>query len=187
MRKKTTYPLIAAATVALFVSCSSHEEKVKEEHNAGKEKVEEKAALVQGIGEGLQTSGKQAVTALSEGIGSIVKGAEEGFDKSLTKVNLKADTSVSVYGIKLGKCGKYFSDSLKTNVVSAYAIFNEDFNSELVLVAVDSENLEVGRAKQKLQEKEGVSKYIDFAFDKRMNIDIVKQFNLSVNIKKKKK
>jgi hypothetical protein len=186
MRKKTIYPLVAALTVALFCACSSHEDKVKEERQEGKEKVEEKAALVQGIGEGLKTSGKEAVTALSEGIGSIVKGAEEGFDKSLTKVNLKADTSVSVYGIKLGKCGKYFSDSLKTNVVSAYSIFNEDVNSELVLIAIDNDNLEVGRSKIKVKEKEGTSKYIDFAFDKRMNIDIVKQFNLSVNIKKKK-
>jgi hypothetical protein len=186
MNKKIIYPLFAAVTVACFFACSSHEDKVKEERNEGKEKVEEKAALVQGIGEGLKTSGKDAVEALTEGVGSIIKGAENGFDKSLTKVNLKADTSVSVYGIKIGKCGKYYSDSLKTNVVSAYGVFNEDFNSELLLVAIDQDNMEVGRVKQKLNEKEGASKYIDFAFDKRMNIDIVKEFKLSVNIKKKK-
>ncbi|MCE3260350.1 MAG: hypothetical protein K0S12_1991 [Bacteroidetes bacterium] len=180
------YPLIAAAALVCFSACSSHEDKVKEEHDKGKDKVEEKSALVQGVGEGLKTSGKSAISALTEGVGAVIKGAEEGFDKGLTKVNLKADTSVSVFGIKIGKCGKYYSDSLKTNVVSAYGVFNEDFNNELLLIATDNDNQEVGRVKQKLNEKEGASKYIDFAFDKRMNIDIVKEFKLSVNYKKKK-
>jgi hypothetical protein len=187
MKTMKIYPLIAAVTLTCFCACSSHEDKVKEEHDKGKEKVEEKSAMVQGVGEGLKTSGKSAISALTEGIGAVVKGAEVGFDKGLTKVNVKADTSVNVFGIKIGKCGKFYSDSLKTNVVSTYAIFNENFDNELLLVATDNENQEVGRVKQKVNEKEGSAKYVDFAFDKRMNIDIVKEFKLTVNYKKKKK
>ncbi len=172
--------------VAALTACSSHEEKVKEEHDEGKEKVEEKAAMVQGVGEGLKSSGKDAIESLSEGVGAIIKGAESGFDKSLTKVNLKADTTLTVYGIKTGKSGKYYSDSLKTNAVSVYMLFNEDINTDLLLVATDNENMEVGRVKQKVNEKEGSSKYVEFAFDKRMNIDLVKEFKLSVYRKNKK-
>jgi hypothetical protein len=185
MNIKVKYIFPLALGLTLF-ACSSHEEKVKEEHDKGKEKVEEKASMVQGVGEGLQTSGKDAISALSQGVSSLIKGAEEGFDKGLTKVNLKADTSVSVYGLKVGKAGKFYSDSLKTNVVSVYAVFNEDFNSELLLIANDPENMEVGRVKNKFSEKEGASKYIDFIFDNRVKLDIVKEFKLSVNIKKKK-
>jgi hypothetical protein len=187
MRKmKNINKFLAAAIAVCLVACSSHEEKVKEEHNAGKEKVEEKAALVEGIGEGLKSSGKDAMSALSEGVGAVVKGAEEGFDKGLTKVNVKADTSVSVYGMKIGKCGKYFSDSLKTNVVSVYTIFEENVNTEMMIVAIDGEKMEVGRSLVKVNEKEGTTKYIDYAFDKRVNIDIVKEFKLAVKFKKKK-
>jgi hypothetical protein len=185
MHKKNNI-IFALAISLCLCACSSHEEKVKEEHNAGKEKVEEKAALIDGIGEGLKSSGKDAISSLSEGVGSVIKGAEEGFDKSLTKVNLKADTSVSVYGMKIGKSGKYFSDSLKTNVVSVYTIFEENVNTEVVMVATDAEKMEVGRASVKVNEKEGTTKYIDYAFDKRVNIDIVKEFKLAVKIKKKK-
>jgi hypothetical protein len=184
MFKLKTYPLLFCAAL-LLACCSSHEEKVKQEQNKGKEKVEEKAALVQGIGEGLKNSGKEAASALSEGLGAVIKGTEEGFDKSLTKVKLKADTSVSVFGCQIGKCGKYFSDSLRTNVVSVYTVFNENFNKEFILYAFDGENLEVGRVKQKLNEKEGAARYVDFAFDKRVNIDLVKEFRLAVNYKRK--
>ncbi len=187
MRKMKDIKLIFASAFAVcLVACSSHEEKVKEEHDKGKEMVEEKSSMVKGIGEGLTTSGKDAISALSEGVGSVIKGAEEGFDKSLTKVNLKADTSVSVYGMKIGKSGKYFSDSLKTNVVSVYTIFEEDVDHEVVMVATDAEKAEVGRSTVKVKEKEGTTKYIDYVFDKRVNIDIVKEFKLSVKIKKKK-
>lgn len=187
MRKmKNINKFLTAAIAVCLVACSSHEEKVKEEHDAGKEKVEEKAALVEGIGEGLKTSGKDAISALTEGVGSVVKGAEEGFDKGLTKVNLKADTSVAVFGMKVGKCGKYFSDSLKTNVVSVYTIFEENVNTEVVMIATDADKTEVGRSTVKVNEKEGTTKYIDYAFDKRVNIDIVKEFKLAVKIKKKK-
>jgi len=176
----------ASAVAVSLVACSSHEEKVKEEHSEGKEMVEEKAAKVEGIGEGLKTSGKDAISALTEGIGSVVKGAEEGFDKGLTKINLKSDTSVSVYGMKIGKSGKYFSDSLQTNVVSVYTIFEENVDHDVVMVATDADKAEVGRSTVKVKEKEGTTKYVDFAFDKRVNIDIVKEFKLSVKIKKKK-
>ncbi len=186
LKTKNINNLFIAVVAVCSIACSSHEEKVKEEHDKGKDKVEEKAALVQGIGEGLKTSGKDAISALSEGVGSVIKGAEEGFDKSLTKVNLKADTSVAVFGMKIGKSGKYFSDSLKTNVVSVYTIFEEDVNTDVVMVATDADRSEVGRSKVKVNEKEGTTKYIDYVFDKRVNIDIVKEFKLSVNIKKKK-
>lgn len=187
MRSMKNINIIFIATLSLcLIACSSHEEKVKEEHDSGKEKVEEKAALVEGIGEGLKTSGKDAISALTEGVGSVVKGAEEGFDKGLTKVNVKADTSMSVFGMKIGKCGKYFSDSLKTNVVSVYTIFEENVNTDVVMVATDADKAEVGRAIVKVNEKEGATKYIDYVFDKRVNIDIVKEFKLAVKIKKKK-
>lgn len=186
MKKTITYSVVSALALTVFVACSSHEEKVKEEHNKGKEKVEEKAALVEGVGEGLKSSGKDAVSALTEGVGAIIKGAEEGFDKGLTKVNVKADTSVAVYGIKIGKSGKYFNDSLKVNAVSVYMVFEENVNTDVIMTATDKDNQEVGRVKQKVNEKEGTAKYIDFIFDKRTNIDIVKEFKLAVNIKKKK-
>lgn len=179
------YPVIALLVLALL-ACASHEEKVKDKHDEGKEQTEEKAAVVKGAGEGLKSLGKDAMESLSEGIGEVIKGAKSGFDKSLTKVNLKADTSVSVYGIATGKSGKYYNDSLKTNAVSVYMLFNEDINIDLLLVATDHENMEVGRVKQKVNEKEGTSRYVDFVFDKRMNIDLVKEFKLSVYHKKKK-
>ena len=63
------------------------------------------------------------------------------------------------------------TDSTTDNILSAYLIFQKDFNEGLMVRVINKEGEEYGRIVQEVTGKKDEAKYVDFVFDKRTNID----------------
>jgi hypothetical protein len=164
----------------LLIACASKEERIKQEHDDGQQEVKEKSAYVKGVGEALSDDGKDAAEKISEGVGEVFKGLNSGFDKSLSKVNVKVSKDLQKY-FSLGRTGKFYNDSLQHTEVVLYVIVEKDTSANVILKAFDSENVELGRKAMKISGKsleEGG--YVSFSFDKRTPIDLVEYFELQI-------
>jgi hypothetical protein len=173
---KNTYAII----FFLIIACASKEERIKEEHDKGQTEVQEKSAYVKGVGEALKEDGKDAAEKISEGVGEVFKGLNSGFDKSLSKVNVKISKELQEY-ISLGRTGKFYNDSLQQTEIVLYVIIEKDTTTNVVLKAFDDEDVELGRKSAningKLLEDGG---YISIPFDKRTPIDLAEYFELQI-------
>lgn len=134
--------LIAVSTIFL---CSCSSESIKEKIN--------KAGDVAG-----QTAG--------EFLEGASKGVRKAFDVKITlPQNLKDK------GIAFGKA-TVTSDSLGTdNLLVLYVIFNQDYEGKLIAKVFDDQNQEMGRSIVTIHGKKDETKFIEFHFDKRTNID----------------
>lgn len=102
----------------------------------------------------------------SEFVDGVNKGIEKTFSNEvIISVNLKTN------GLTPGKIIITSTDSTTDNILSAYLIFEKDFNQQLMIKVFDEQGLEYGRANQMISAKAGEAKYVDFIFDKRTNID----------------
>lgn len=111
-------------------------------------------------------TGETVAKAGSEVVDGIVKGVQETFSNEVTvSDNLKTN------GLKTGKIIITSTDSATDNMISAYLIFEKDFNQQVSIKVFDGQGLEYGRTNQMISAKAGEAKYVDFIFDKRTNID----------------
>jgi len=102
----------------------------------------------------------------SEFVDGVAKGIQKTFSNDvIVSDNLKTN------GLKTGKIIISGTDSTTDNILSAYLIFEKDFNQQLSVKVFDEQGLEYGRTNQLISAKAGEAKYVDFIFDKRTNID----------------
>lgn len=137
--------LLLLGWVALFASCNSFKEKSKNTINKAGEVV-----------------GK----AGSEFADGMKKGVEKTFANPM---ELSADLKAK--GLETGKITINSTDSTTDNIVSAYLIFNGDFNQPVTMKLFSEAGQEFGRVNQSLKAAKGEARYVDFVFDKRTNID----------------
>ena len=111
-------------------------------------------------------TGETVAKAGSEVVDGVVKGVQETFSNEVVvSDNLKTN------GLKTGKIIITSTDSATDNMISAYLIFERDFNQQVSIKVFDGQGLEYGRTNQLISAKAGEAKYVDFIFDKRTNID----------------
>jgi len=116
--------------------------------------------------EAANKTGEAVAKTGSEIVDGVVKGIEETFSNEIILSDeLKSN------GLKTGKITVTSTDSATDNVISAYLIFEKDFNQQISIKVFDDHGLEYGRTSQLVSAKAGVAKYVDFIFDKRTNID----------------
>lgn len=146
MKKILTFQLLLWAFFA-FNSCDWMKETTKEVINKSGE-----------------TVGK-ATTEFAEGV-------TEGIDRSLD-CELKLSEKLIGKGLQTGKFS-IKNDSLghTNNVLSLYIIFNKGFEGELQAKVFDKKGLECGRKTMPVQAKANESRYIDFIFDSRTEIEV---------------
>ena len=99
-----------------------------------------------------------------------VDGVSKGIEKTFSNEVVISD-NLKTNGLKTGKLIITSTDSTTDNILSAYLIFEKDFNKQLMIKVFDEQGLEYGRVNQLISAKAGEAKYVDFIFDKRANID----------------
>jgi len=111
-------------------------------------------------------TGEAVAKTGSEFADGVAKGIQKTFSNEITvSDNLKTN------GLKIGKIIITSTDSTTDNILSAYLIFDKDFDQPLLIKIFDEQGLEYGRTNQLVSAKAGEAKYVDFIFDKRTNID----------------
>jgi hypothetical protein len=128
----------------------------------------------------LSSDGKEAAEKISEGVGEVFKGLNTGFDKSLTRIDVKISEDLKKY-ISLGRTGKVFNDSLNQTEVVLYVIIEKDTSMNVVVKAFDKEDVELGRKRSRIDGKKlEDGGYISIPFDKRTPLDLAKYFVLDI-------
>ena len=97
-------------------------------------------------------------------------GVSKGIQKTFSNEVIVSD-NLKTSGLKTGRIIITSTDSTTDNILSAYLIFEKDFNQQLSIKVFDEQGLEYGRTSQPISAKAGEAKYVDFIFDKRTNID----------------
>jgi hypothetical protein len=81
-------------------------------------------------------------------------------------------------GLMKGRFYISSTDSSENNVLTAYLIFEKDFQKEIIITVSDQRGVEFGRINQLLTGKKGQAKYFDFVFDKRSKIKSKSLFHI---------
>ena len=122
----------------------------------------------------LKQKGKEAVNKTGEVVAKtgseFVDGVSKGIEKSFSNEIILSET-LKTNGIKTGKIIIRSTDSTTDNIISAYLIFEKDFDQKIWVKVFDESGLEYGRTTQIVTAKANEAKYFDFVFDKRTNID----------------
>lgn len=164
--------LFATLILISLVGCKSREEKLQAAEETARLAADTKGRMVKGIGESLQTEGKAGAEALTQGVGAVVKGVGKGFDASLQEVKVTVAQSLGAKGIQATRASR------KESTISVYVVLEQAFAGTLTLRALDSKQLEVGRATVKVNETAGAANYFDFPFDSRTPMAAVASFEL---------
>jgi predicted type IV restriction endonuclease len=118
------------------------------------------------IKENLNKAGDEA----GQAIGELATGISNGVKKAI-EPKIEVSESLKTQGISFGKM-TIGSDSVgKDNVLIAYVIFENNFNGQITAKLFDDKNLEMGRVKQDLKGKKDKTTYVEFHFDKRVEIN----------------
>jgi hypothetical protein len=116
--------------------------------------------------EGINKTGEIVSKAGSE----FAEGARKGIEKTFSNEIVLSDALKSK-GLSYGKIIITGTDSTTDNLLSAYLVFEKDFDQQITLKVFGEDKLEFGRVAQPVKARAGEAKYIDFIFDKRTNID----------------
>jgi hypothetical protein len=165
------------ALTCLAAGCKSREEKLQAAEDQGNLLVATKAKMAKGVGEALKNEGKEAAQTVTEGTGEVVKAVGAGFDKSLGQVKLSVHQELSPKGLGATRAARSTEGS-STHVITVYVTVDKPYAGPLELRAYDAANMEIGRAKVSLDEKESTARYVDFAFDPRTPLLTADHFEL---------
>lgn len=102
--------------------------------------------------------------------GEFIEGASKGVAKAFD-VNVSLPGNLSGKGLQFGKA-TVSNDTVGTdNLLTQYVILNQDFEGKLTAKVFDEQGLEMGRATAYITGKKDETRFVDFHFDKRTNID----------------
>lgn len=176
--RRTLALAVALSTAAgAFTACRrSKEEILKAEQEKARFETEKKGRAVQGIGEGLQTAGKDGAQALSKGVGDVFKGTVKGFDASLAAVSVAPGDGLAEAGLAVERAARQRS---RTPTITVYLVSERAFAGTVRLRAL-LEGREVGRSQTSLDRAAGEAGYVDFTFDPRVPLASVSQLELAV-------
>ncbi len=99
-----------------------------------------------------------------------VNGVSKGIEKTFANEGKLSEHLIAA-GLKPGKMTTHGSDSTTDNVLTAYLIFEKDFNQQVTAKVFDESGQEYGRSMLLIKAQKGEAKYFDFVFDQRTNID----------------
>jgi hypothetical protein len=128
-----------------FVSCNWAKQKTKETVNK--------------TGEVVAKTGSEFVNGVSKGI-----------EKTFQNDVLFSD-QLKKQGLKTGKIIIHGTDSTTDNILTTYLIFDNNVDQDITIKIFSDEGQEYGRVTQHITGQKNEAKYVDFIFDKRINID----------------
>ncbi|MES2704589.1 MAG: hypothetical protein V4649_18255 [Bacteroidota bacterium] len=132
--------------------------------------------------DGIKNKAKQAINKTGEAVGTgsseFVKGVSKGVEQTLeSEITLSDD--LKQQGISFGRftIGKAPGTESK-NMLTVYLIFAHDFNGNISARITDNSGTEYGRSATTVSAKANETKYADFIFDKRTDIESKSKFIL---------
>jgi hypothetical protein len=175
---KKVYLLLLVALIAVS-ACKSKEEEKNDAEATSKFLTEKKARIAKGVGEAMKGEGKEAAASVSEGAGEVLKGGSSGFDKSLVKVTVEADKVLIDKGIEVSRAARLPElNSKGQEGITVYVICNKTFGGTLLMKAYDASGEEVGRSSAALKGGVDSAQYVNFYFDNRTPLNVVKKYSL---------
>jgi hypothetical protein len=116
--------------------------------------------------ETVNKTGEVVGKAGSEFADGVAKGVEKTFEN-----DVKFSDPLTKQGLESGKIVIRSSEHHSDDIISAYLIFNKDFDQEITIKVFSPQGKEYGRVRQKVKGRKGDAFYVDFEFDGRTNID----------------
>ncbi len=110
--------------------------------------------------------------AVGKGSSGFINSVSEGISKTFNSTVSLSD-ALEAKGLEVGKFTIDSKDSLdhNNNVLTLYFIFNQDINQNIMIKLLDDDGKEYGRISQLLSGIKGEAKYVDFLFDRRVDIE----------------
>jgi hypothetical protein len=84
---------------------------------------------------------------------------------------LSVSPELQQQGLSAGRFSVGSTDSTKNNVLTAYLIFDQNLDRNLVVKVVDRKGVEYGRVRQHVAGTQGEARYFDFVFNKRTQFE----------------
>lgn len=116
---------------------------------------------------------KKAINKTGEIVGKTGSEFGDGVYKGVKKTfenDVKTSDRLKAKGLDLGEVLINSSASGTDNVLTAYIIFNANFDQEITIKIFDENGKEFGRLKEHLKGEKDDAKHFDFTFDKRVKI-----------------
>ncbi|MDR3261670.1 MAG: hypothetical protein LBT78_07515 [Tannerella sp.] len=179
---KTTLSILVAAILLALTSCRSREEQNKKAEETGQAVTEKKAGFLKGVGEGLKGAGKEVAELVSEGIGEVVKGANEGFDKSMVRMEVRVPEEQKEY-LTVSRTEVHTNDSTLKKEIIVYTVFEKDCDGKLILKAHDKGGEEIGRSAVTVKETSDNGRFVEFPFDERTSFTLIHYLTLEYKSK----
>ena len=127
----------------------------------------------------VKTGTKDAIDKTAETAGKvgsdIITKVGEGVEKSL-QCEAVLSEQLKSNGLKTGKMIFAAQKDATDNILSMYFIFDNDFASTINVKAFDEKGLEYGRTSTLVKDKKGTAGYVDFIFDKKVNLENKSKF-----------
>ena len=155
-------------TTLVLTACDNRTEEEK-----GQDAVNGKASYLQGFGNELRESGRDAAVSLSGGVTEVWKGFAEGFEGAPIDA-LVVEEGLVEAGVE---CTRIQLSG--PHLINTYLVLSKPMERQLVLKALDADDVEIGRAMAILRSKADEAGYVDFEFDQRTRMIAVKGFHLS--------
>jgi hypothetical protein len=111
-------------------------------------------------------TGEVVGKASSEFVNGVAKGVEKTFENEV-----RFSDQLTKQGLEAGKIVIRSSKDHSDDIISAYLIFNNNFDREVTIKVFSPQGKEYGRTKALVKAKKGDAFYVDFTFDSRTNID----------------
>lgn len=109
--------------------------------------------------------------AAGQAIGEFTSGVTTGV-KKVIDAQVELSDALKTSGISFGKVIVSSDSAVNSeNVLTVYVIFNKNYKGTMTAKAFDTKNLEMGRVKLSVEGKKDETKYIEFHFDPRTDID----------------
>ena len=138
-------PIVIASLIALLAACDRVKRTAKETINKTGETV------------------GRSTTEFADGV-------SEGIDKTYQST-LAVSPELQQEGLSAGRFSVGSTDSSKQNVLTAYLIFDKDFNRDVLVKVIDRKGVEYGRVRQHVAGTKGEAGYFDFVFNKRTQFE----------------
>lgn len=116
---------------------------------------------------------KNAVNKAGEIVGKTGSEFGDGIYKGVKKTfenEVKISDELKAKGLELGEVLINSTDSTTDNILTAYVIFNDNFEEEITIKVINENGKEYGRLTEKIKAEKGKARHIDFTFEKHVNI-----------------
>lgn len=132
------------------------------------------AVVLVGCGDSEQSLSEKAGKAVGEGVTGFLSGVGSGIDQSMV-VETELGAGASNAGlVKTASKSNGMADPEKS--FSVYLVANQAFKGTLLAKAYDKDGQEIGRAKSEVNLQKDDADYIIFAFNERMDSQLVHKY-----------